>query len=337
MREKVYGEVEHETLACGRELRAIRRYGLFALLLVVAAVMAAACGSSGGDGSFAEQEEPTEPTPIEAVQVAYRTTTEAKTAKVAFETTISGLPVGPNGAKAPGQTADGSLRMIGEGVVDFENQAGSTTMQGPLGEVEVRTIGGTAYQRMPEAFRAQMPGQKPWIRMDLDEMMREQYGASLSELQGNASNDPAQQLGYLRGVSDSVEEIGSEEIRGVQTTHYRAEVDLEKAAAEQEGEPARQAYEKLEQQLGQSTLPVDVWIDDEGLVRRYEMSMDMPLPNPAGAPSSPDAERGGEAKVTVAQELYDFGTPVSVEPPPADQTADFADLMAAEQQAPGPR
>jgi len=41
----------------------------------------------------------------------------------------------------------------------------------------------------------------------------------------------------------------------------------------------------------------------------------------------------------MVEEFYVFGTPVNVEPPPAEQTTDFAEFMAAaeQQKAPAPR
>lgn len=39
--------------------------------------------------------------------------------------------------------------------------------------------------------------------------------------------------------------------------------------------------------------------------------------------------------MAIVEELYGFGTPVNVEEPPADLTADFAKLMAAKQQISG--
>jgi hypothetical protein len=271
--------------------------------------------------------------------VAYKTTTEAKTAKVDLEhkvslparTTASGQTVGPT-----------TFRITGQGVVDFENEAADVTgwvdfegeradatAQMGLGELEVRRIGGIVYEKFPDRLASRMPGQKPWIKLDLDAMMREQYGTSLSELEENAPNDPAEQLGYLQGVSDSVEEVGTEEVRGAPATHYRATADLEKAAAQQgaqQNAQIRQAYDNIEQQLGTSTLPIDAWLDDQGRVVRLETNM--PMPVPAGS-SSQYAGESGEGQSTLTEEYYDFGTPVSVEPPPEDQTADINELRAA--------
>jgi hypothetical protein len=170
--------------------------------------------------------------------------------------------------------------------------------------------------------------------MDLDAMMRQQFGTSFSELQGNTPSDLSEQLGYLQGTSDSVEEVGTEEVRGSPATHYRATMDLEKAAQQQgadQNAQLRQIYDKIEQQLGSSTLPMDVWLDGQGRVVRLEMNMPMPVP---GGASSQEANSQGQIGIT--EEFYDFGTPVSVEAPPEDQTADINDLISA-QQAPNPQ
>jgi hypothetical protein len=312
-------------LLVGYKQRSVNQWSWLFLAVVLAAVgaLAIGCGSSESDQSSVGQEEEQqqeaaapEPTPVEVVQVAYKKTASAKTAKVDFTTTMTGLPNGT------------SFEMAGQGVVDFENQRANLLMQTPMGEMEMRKIGTVIYQRMPEALQTQLPGQKPWLKMDFDAMTQEQFGASLSDLQGNVPNDPAQQLSYLQGVSDSVEDLGEEEVRGEPTTHYRAVLDLEKASAEQ-GEQARQVYDQLEQQFGTTTVPVEVWLDKDGLVRRYEMSVPLPIPPNQSSQQGASGGSQGQGQITIVEEFYDFGTPVNVEEPPADQTVDFAELMAS--------
>lgn len=311
------------------------RGGLLAAMLVAVATMVTACGSSSESAGSSEQgeqqggsSEETTASPVEAVQVAYKTTTEAKTAKVGMDIAISGLPASTT-----------SIRTTGQGVIGFENKTADLTTQTPMGELEARQIGTTIYEKLPDRLASQTAAQKPWIKMDLDAMTRQQFGASFSELQGSAPSDPTEQLGYLQGTSDSVEEVGTEEVRGTPATHYRATVDLEKAAEEQgaqQNAQLRQAYDKIEQQLGTSTLPMDVWLDEQGRVVRLEMNM--PVPVPAGPSSRYANQQGGssQGQIDITEEFYDFGTPVSVEAPPEEQTADVADLLSA-QQAPKPR
>ena len=182
----------------------------------------------------------------------------------------------------------------------------------------MRIIGDTTYQRMPEELRGQAPGGEPWWKIDMGRFYREQYGASPSELSGGAPSDPAAQLGYLKGVSDAVEEAGKGKVRSVPTTRYRATIDLEKAAEAEEG-AAREATRKMAEQLGARELPVEVWLDEDGRVRRYRMTMPV-AKAPQGGPSM-------EGRVTVVQELWDFGVPVRVEPPPPGQTEDMTDKL----------
>jgi hypothetical protein len=331
-----YGSVKYGPLVADKQ-RSADRWGWLVFVLVLSAIVLAtpACGSSDDQSSGEEQEAANaEPTPVEAVQVAYRKTASEQTAKVDFTTTVSGMPDGT------------SIDMSGQGVVDFENQNAAMNMLTPMGEIEMRQLGTVVYQRWPEAMQAQLPGQRPWIVMDLDKMMHEQFGATFSEIQGNAPTDPSQQLAHLQGVSDSVEELGEEEVRGEPTTHYHATVDLEKAAAEQGGQ-TQQLYDQLEQQLGTTSLPMDVWLDGHNRVRRMEMSM--PPPTPPNQSSQQAANSSGEPQMRMVYEYYDFGTPVNVQAPPSDQTTDIAELMAAakqqkaaqqdapEQKAPAPR
>ena len=84
-----------------------------------------------------------------------------------------------------------------------------------------------------------------------------------------------QALDYLRATG-SVEEVGTEEIGGVETTHYQGSIMLdsvvEQVPADQQ-EAVRKAIEKLKKQTGLTEIPVDVWVDGDGLLRR--MSLDV--------------------------------------------------------------
>ena len=307
--------------------------------LLALALFAAACGSSDPSDSANDASpegraqrpsaspEPsadpsTERTLPETVRLAYKETTAADTAKVAFRGTVTGVPA------TSGQPAN--MCYTGQGAVDYANEATSMTMRMPMfGEMEVRSLGSVMYVRFPGELADGMLGGKPWAKMDLDEVSREQFGASLSEMQG-VSLSPEQQLGYLRGVSDSVEKLGEGPVRGTPTTHYRATVDLEEAAAEEKDAAVRQAYERMREQIGASELPMEVWLDGEDRVRRIKTVTPVPEEPTTGGAS--DGKAGGQGKMTMVYEYYDFGAPVRVSPPPAGQTADITDM--ALQQAP---
>ncbi|HSH60342.1 MAG TPA: hypothetical protein VK988_12025 [Acidimicrobiales bacterium] len=105
---------------------------------------------------------------------------------------------------------------------------------------------------------------------------------------------------------------------------YRGTVDMNKAAAAAPPEQ-QQTYQKLAQIYGQP-LPVEVWIDGDGRLRKMTYAVDLGTLN-----LPPEATQGqkptGNLNFTI--ELFDFGTPVSVTVPPADQVTDFAQLTAA--------
>jgi len=295
------------------------------LIVLVAAFGLAACGTeSGGESGQGEprrEEGRAEavagsegaqrpPTPVETVRLASRKTAEAQSARVSMFTVASGTPSG----------APEELAMKMEGSVDFADDVSEFTMTMPLfGEMEVRQVGPYIFQRFPQEFAAaSLPEGKTWVRVDYDEMMREQYGTTdPSAAGGTAPADLTGQLEYLRGVSESVEELGPEEVRGVPTERYRAVLDLEKSF-EGESPELRKSYRELRRQLGSDTLPVEVWIDSAGRVRRYEMAF--PVKNPE-AP-------GGDLTMKMTAEYYDFGVPVNVEEPPAAEVVDFEEIQA---------
>lgn len=317
---------------------------VFALALTT---MVSGCGASSSAGSSEDRPDSTqrntqekaaqevqekEPSPLEAVQVAYKTTSSQDTARIASTIDISGMPAPPT---QPGQTTGTEttvMRMDSQGVVDFAEGSYALTMQMPyLGQIENRQIGNTLYQKYPPEFQAQLTGGKSWAKVDLDALPQEQYGPGAADPgTGAQSSDPTQQLAYLKSVSDSVEKVGKEEIRGVSTTHYRATVDLGKDL-EQYDPQTRKAYKEIIKELDGEKLPVEVWLDNEGQVRRYEMTMPLILPED---PSSPNGavKKDPRGSIAIVQELYDFGTPVNVEAPPPAQTSDVTDMIA--EQAP---
>jgi hypothetical protein len=64
------------------------------------------------------------------------------------------------------------------------------------------------------------------------------------------------------------------------------------------------------------TIPADVWVDSDGLARRIQLKLD--LGTMAGTGGGSDLP-----VMTISIDLYDFGVPVHVEAPPADQVTEF--------------
>jgi hypothetical protein len=291
------------------------------------AVLAGACGFPEDEGSSTEEapEVAEEPTAVETVQIAYRETTAERAARISYEATTTSPPVEPEDEEGPAPMV---LTLRGAGVTNFSGTEFAMTMNMlGMGGFEMRRLDGMVYTKPPEDFRPpESPDTKPWIRVSADEAYKES-GPSL--MGAEEAQDPARQLEYLRGVSDSVEKAGVEEVRGVRTTRYKVVVDLNKEAAGQDNR-TRKEYDQMIGQLGTSKAPVEVWIDDQNLARRVAMDMIVPGYESSAAPGEPGRD---DTRLSMVTEYYDFGVPVDVQAPPQDQTMDGSELLSDRQPA----
>ena len=267
-----------------------------ALLLLFAALAFAGCGS-GETLSF-------DPAASAA------TTSDAGSANVAFDTTVS--------------SSGTTVHMTGSGAVDFDDRAATMTfgvgdlLRGsglPASANEQWTIlthGLVVYMNAPTLTK-QLPGAKKWLKLDIEQLAKTR-NVNLGQFRQLTQNDPSQMLDYLNAVSGKIDKVGTEDVRGVSTTRYQAKVDLDKVA-DQAPANVREAYrtsiQSLEQGLGTHEIPVDVWVDSKNLVRR--LSEHLPL------------AAGG--KVDFAVDFFDFGTPVTVSTPPASATMDLGQVL----------
>ncbi len=211
-------------------------------------------------------------------------------------------------------TPGGSI--TGEGSVDFTDGSAVIILSVPgAGQVETRQVDGIVYTRVPEELAGRLPGGFGWVRIDPREAAGQQLGGALP--QGQTGGDPTQVLAYLRALSGDVTEIGQEDVRGTPTTHYRATADLREAARANGADDAQ--IEQIVQTLGQDTLPIEVWIDEDGRVRRIRQD----VPVPAGT-------AGGDQPSTTSltQEFFDFGAQVDVQAPPEGETIDVSELSS---------
>lgn len=121
------------------------------------------------------------------------------------------------------------------------------------------------------------------------------------------SVDPSTLLRYFRAAGTDVREVGDEQVPGVDTTTYRARLDLERllevgldelGATEEEREPARREIDRLKREIGAS-LPATAAVDAEGRLRRMTMEMTVSV-----------------GSIRLVYEFFDFGVPVAVAEPP---------------------
>ncbi len=189
---------------------------------------------------------------------------------------------------------------------------GATTMR--MGVVQ---DGGVMYMKLPEALVTALPSLagRPWVKMDLSKLTGI---PGISSLMSNPTmSDPTQLLRYLRAGSDGVTSLGRERLDGVVTTHYRAQLNLDRVT---EGLPSADqaaihaALSRFEQAASQHDLPIDVWIDRRNLVRRVVMSLALQSPS------------GPAVQETVTVDLSHYGPQRRPVSPPADQVQDLSSL-----------
>ena len=233
-----------------------------------------------------------------------------------FKLTIDGSYDLPGGGNA--------LPMKGSGALDPQRRRGrlafdSAGALGGGGKIEQIFEGDVIYMRTPAAAQ-QLGAKKPWLRVDVKQA-GQALGIDPARLGQLGGNDPRQMLDQIRSVSGDVEKLGSEKVRGVDTTKYRADVDIRRypdRLPPAQREQARVAVEKLVQQTGSGTYPMTLWIGDDKLVRRVRIEYDFDLPG-----------QEEKAEFSMTMEFFDFGAPVDVSPPPAKDVQDLGELAAS--------
>ena len=291
-----------------RTARARGLLGLLALLTLLAfGLMLAACGDDDAEDPGTQV---ASLTPASLATVAERTT-DTGGVRMSLEQTMT----------AAGQ---GSIPVSAEGRFDTKRQRGEMTMSmdtsslaGGGEAVQQRMIfdGTTFYMRSP-LFEHILPAGKRWLRIDLATIGK-QAGFDLGALvNSSASQDPTQMLAYLKAASGDVKRVGSETVRGVETTHYKATIDFRKvpdSAPKDQRAAVRRSIEQLIELSGTSTAPIEVWIGEDDLARRIVTT------TTAGTAAQ-------RIKLRQRIELYDFGTKVDVAIPPASAVLDMGDL-----------
>jgi len=256
--------------------------------------------AAGNSTTNAPSSAPASGTPSDgqAVAAALQKTTAAGSARIATATQVG---VGQE-----------SLPITATGVIGFTTQTADLTETLPAnqGTGETRFVNGVLYERLPGTLVARLSGGKPWIALNV---------ATLSGQNGNPQpliadtpTDPSTVLGFLRGAGDQVNTIGPDTVDGTPTTHYTILINLDKAAAVQNAQ-TQNAVHVLEQQLGTHTVPAQVWLDNEGRLRKIAIQE--------------TTTSNTKISFDFTATLSDFGVPADITAPPTNQTTDLTNLL----------
>ena len=219
-----------------------------------------------------------------------------------------------------------SIDMTGSGAFDYRDSRGFLTFRmaiPELGDVtmDMRMVGKKMYMRLPKELSGEtLPNGKEWLGVDLGESLEQ---AGLGGFDFTQQQDPAQTLRLLRAASDDVKEAGYDEVRGVETTRYVGRLDFRKALdvgldelglSADEEETARESMTQTLDQLGSASLPFEVFVDADGLLRRMTMDMSMSI-------------LGEKLAMVMQMDFFDFGVEVDVQAPPASEVFDATDKL----------
>jgi hypothetical protein len=288
----------------------VRRVGL-SIAVATALTSVAACGSSGSSGGSGKDDKAvgkgsTRVSPIAALRSAEQSTDKADSAKVESSTvmgTVMSMSAKGNLGWGDGITGTLTMTYTGGTVADTMRAAGSTSM-------EARYLPDAYYAKMGEKF-AEQAGGKHWIKYDYDDLAK-LGGSSGAYLKDQMQNSTPNQSVKLLLASGDVKKVGTESVRGQETTHYSGTVDVADLASKNSNLTASQ-LDSLKKQLtaaGVTTEQVDIWVNGQDLLVKK-------------------VEKGQMSSGQYSQTAYysDYGVKVAATVPPASDTENFTALL----------
>lgn len=228
---------------------------------------------------------------------------------------------------APGSELPGQFAMGFSGAYDLAKESSDITIDfSDFVEAALAGEGGAGGEMATLAAFFEDPlrivsiGDESWIQWSLismfagqDDVWVEADADDSSDLTSDfgfgGSGSPSEMLRTLEHAEADIEELGTETVRGVETNHIRAVIDVDAFSATMTAEE-RADFEAEMGGSGIDELPIEFWVDGEGLVRRFQIDL---------ADPSFDSETDGELEsAQFVFEMWDFGADVGIAAPPAD-------------------
>lgn len=177
---------------------------------------------------------------------------------------------------------------------------------GMFGTMEFRQVGDRSYMNAP-FLTAMFGAQTPWVSMPAED------GDDFSSGFEQVPTDPGEIIDAYENADASVEDLGSEEVNGVDATHYRITFDT--SALIEELTPQERAELEASRIFADGMVPIDLWVSAEGYLVRMLMEID--------ASMAPESDVG---TMRLQYDMFDIGGPVVIEAPPEDEVTAIEDL-----------
>ncbi len=303
-------------------------------LIALTALLAAACSSGGddqaaapdgqqGDASVASSDgDGSTGNAAERVSAAAARTAQLESYQFAMEFGVEGVPDLPGAmvfsAEGAIDSVNGRLRMridlhsILDAAPAGTDDAELELIRSLLGDgiIEFISDGETVYLQW-SLFTTLFGADTKWVSF-ADDSGDALGGLNVEQL------SPDSFLAFFSSVGD-IEDRGSAVTRGVDTTHYVGTLDLAQAIVL--ADPAQ--AEEVERQIAElgidslGTMPVELWIDGDGFLRRFTMDFDFSQLGEAAA-----AEIGA-GRLFISADFFNFGDAVQITLPSADEVTEL--------------
>jgi hypothetical protein len=201
-----------------------------------------------------------------------------------------------------------SVKGQGQARFDGNNTAMAMTMDVQGQQMEIRLLEKTLYIKVPEAQRSALGTDKPWVKIvpGGTDPMSKAIGGSFDQM--TQQSDPSKMLEQI-SKAGKITKSEQTQLDGQPANHYTIDIELAKLADQMPGGLPQEAKAQL--QGKDIHFPMDVWVNSDQLPLQIVMDMSSMM-QALGAPAS-----AGSMKVTA--KYTDWGAPVDVQAPPADQ------------------
>jgi hypothetical protein len=164
------------------------------------------------------------------------------------------------------------------------------------------------YMQLPEQYRGQLTSGKPWGKLAADSDLAKTMGAAQAQ-----QNDPSQILQQIQQAG-TINRSEQTTLDGKPVTHYWIDVDTAKSLDKLKSSGLQDS--QLEQIAAKvKTIPVELWLDRDLLPAQFTEDMSGVI-QAAGAPA-------GTPSMKMTIKYTDWGAPVDVQAPPADQVGEL--------------
>ncbi|GAA3823095.1 MULTISPECIES: hypothetical protein [Amycolatopsis] len=253
-----------------------------------------ACGSTAESGQAGE-------TPAlfgnaqELVLASSGKTSQAQTAKFTLTGSVAGQ----------------TLNAGGEGRFTGPSPAMTMTMTVAGQSQEMRVVDKVLYLKLPPEQAAQaVEGGKPWAKVPEDSEAGKAIGASMDQA---AQGDPTQILDQIQQAG-TITRSEQTTLDGQPVSHYWVNLDVAKATGTlNTGELPPEVLDKLKN--SGAVIPVEIWLNSDQLPVQVTQDLTQVM-QAAGAPA-------GAQSATMTMKYRDWGAPVDVTAPPADQVGEL--------------